>query len=189
MTHRRWLLLGGVLVVSMLLALFLRDTIFDLVVVPIAYLLWVGATYYAAIPQAWLWVLLIAILVLVLLWNLIPEPARSRRKERRLRTPEGRVEEVAIELRRLGDGNYFKWQLANRLGHIARELNDGSAAETSQSREVEAYFDAGLKHSFVDFPTRHNWFGRQTPTTLDVDLHRVVDHLEAQMERSRGRRA
>ena len=187
----RWQLLAAILVISALLALLLRDVVYQVIVVPLAYVWWVVGLYYAAIPQWILWTALLVILALVVLWNAIPELRPAVRKELQRRQPDGQVEELTKWLTKARHGNYFKWQLANRLGRIARALGEGWAARGEMPPAdplVEKYLDAGLNYSFVDFPSPRSRFDRRRRTPLDIDPRIVADYLESQMEKNRGRR-
>ena len=140
-----------------------RDVVYDVVIIPLAYLLWLAKYYYSAIPQLVLWSVLLSLLFLAVLWTMIPEGRPSSRMEPRRPPPDGPVEALAVWLVKARKGNYFKWQLANRLGKIARRLSEGSAALQqlpSGGEAVDEYLDAGLNYSFVDFPTPRTPFER-----------------------------
>jgi hypothetical protein len=191
MSRPRSSLLLGIIFVSALLGYFLRDVVYQLVVVPLAYLLWLLNFYYSAIPQWVLWTILLAVLFLMVLWSLLPEARGSARKEFVRRQPEGQVEALAVWITKSRQGNYFKWQLANRLGRIARRLNDIAGPRgrlPSEEEAVEKYIDAGLNYSFVDFPSPRKLFERAPHTPLDLDPGRVADYLESQMENTSDRR-
>ena len=190
MSRLRWLLLLGIAIISAFLAYFLRQTVYDVVIIPLAYLLFVAKYYYAAIPQLVIWSVLLGLLFLAVLWNLIPDVRPTIRKEFEHRPPEGQVEALAAWMMKARKGNYFKWQLANRLGRIARRLNEGSAGRTrlpSGREPVDKYLDAGLNFSFVDFPSARSRFERPPRTPLDLDPREAVDFLESQMEHTSGR--
>jgi energy-coupling factor transporter transmembrane protein EcfT len=190
MTRSRSFLLAGMLIISIVMGFFLRDVVYAAVVVPLAYLVWLGKYYYSAIPQLFLWALLLAVLFLTVTWNFLPEARPSQRKQLKRRPAEGQVEALAGWILKARKGNYFKWQLANRLGRIARRLTETSGQQTSSNAgnvAVEKYLDAGLNYSFVDFPGPRNRFHRPLPTPLDLDPKEAVDYLESQMELSRGR--
>ena len=97
--------------------------IYDVVIVPLAYVLWLGKLYYSAIPQ---WILWSVLLVAADSWPSYgicfrragPRAGKNRSASR----PEGPVEALAVWIVKSRHGNYFKWQLANRLGRIARRL-------------------------------------------------------------------
>jgi len=191
MNRPRWQWLVGVGALSLFLAYLLRDVVYQLVVVPLAYLLWVLNFYYSLVPQWVTWTVLLVLLVLVVLWNLLPEAPRASRKEQYRKEPEGEVESLTVWLTKSRRGNYFKWQLANRFGRIARRLDEVSGPHgrlPSPDDAVEKYLDAGLNYSFVDFPSPRNWFERPPRTPLDLELRRVAEYLESQMENASGRR-
>ena len=188
MNRQRWSLVAGIGITSAVLGYILRDVIYQVVIVPLAYLLWILYFYYSAIPQWALWTVLLAVLVIAVVWNLLPDaPARSPRPIMR-REPEGEVEALVVWLMKARRGNYFKWQLANRMGRIVRRMGEFSGGRVSAGDEaVEKYLDAGTNYSFVDFPTPTGYITRPPQTPLDVDPRRVVDYLESLMEHSSDR--
>jgi hypothetical protein len=194
MTPPRRLLLGGMLAISLVLAFFLRDAVYVSVIVPLAYLLWLVNYYYSAIPQLFLWAILLSVLFVTVLWNFLPAARASQRKPIKRRSAEGQVEALAAWIRKSRKGNYFKWQLANRLGKIARRLAETSGQQVGlgtgmddSNEGVQKYLDAGINYSFVDFPGPKNRFHHPPPTTLDLDPKEAVDYLESQLELRRGR--
>lgn len=190
MTRSRWLILAGILIISLTLAFFLRDVVYATIILPLAYLLWLGKYYYSAIPQLFLWAFLLIVIFLTAIWNFLPEAQPGQRKQLKRRMAEGQVEALAAWIRKSRKGNYFKWQLANRLGRIARRLVELSGEHPrfgSGNVAVDNYFDAGTNYSFVDFPGPKNLFHRPASTPLDLDPKQAVDHLESLMELRRDR--
>jgi hypothetical protein len=190
MSRPRWPLVLGMLVISGVFGYLLRDVIYQVIIVPLAYVLWLLNFYYSALPQWLVWVIVLTLLLLVVVWNLVPETRPASRKEVIRRRMRGEVEALAIWIAKSQQGNYFKWQLANRLGRIARRLDDlaGSGGRLpSSDAEVERYMDAGLNYSFVDFPTARNLLGGGRRTALDLDPRRAADYLESQMENTSER--
>jgi hypothetical protein len=191
MTRPRWPVLFGIAIGSLFLAYLLRDVIYRLVIVPLAYLLWLLQIYYSLIPQWLLWTVLVAVLLLVVLWNALPDVKPLRRKEPGHGPPKGEVEALVAWVANARRGNYFKWQLANRFGRIARRLDEVSGKGGRQRSEdvaVEKYLDAGTNYSFVDFLGPRNRFQRSRRMPLDLDPRRVADYLESQMENTSDRR-
>ena len=100
----------------------------------------------------------------------------------------GQVEALAGWLTRAERGTYFKWQVANRLGRIAKRLGDVSGVQGRQPSDVagvEQYLEAGTNYSFVDFLARKKRFPGLTGSArsaLDMDISKVADYLESQME-------
>jgi hypothetical protein len=178
------------LIISLVLAFFLRDAVYASVIVPLAYLWWVGNYYYSAIPQLFLWAILLSVLVITVIWNYLPTARTSQRKQLKRGSAEGQVEVLAAWILKARKGNYFKWQLANRLGRIARRVAETSAQPNSinpGNEGVEKYLDAGINYSFVDFPGPKNRFHHPPPTKLDLDPKEAVEYLESQLELRRGR--
>ncbi|MGE5248690.1 MAG: hypothetical protein ACM3QS_00615 [Bacteroidota bacterium] len=188
MRRARWPLLLAMVLASAVLGYLLRDVIYQLVIVPLAYAGWLLYFYYSAIPQWIIWTLLLAALLIAVLWSLVPDaPVRGRRQAPRPE-PEGEVEKLVAWMIKSREGNYFKWQLANRMGRVVRQLNELSGGRVPSADEaVEQYLDAGLNYSFVDFPTPRNLFARRVKTPLDLEPKRAVDYLESLMEKSSDR--
>ncbi|MCL4530696.1 MAG: hypothetical protein M1282_14960 [Chloroflexi bacterium] len=189
MYRRRWLPLAGMVLFLAVLAFFLRDVIYQTIVVPLAYLWWVFQFYYSLVPQLVLWILLLVGVLVIALSNFVPVMRPGRRNESNRRLAHGQVETLARLLSRVGKGNYYKWQVANRLGAIASrlsEMSDGPRRLGVRDEAVEKYLDAGVTTSFVDYPHPSNPFQRSAPTILDLDPSEAVDYLESQWEKNRG---
>ncbi|MFN2119595.1 MAG: hypothetical protein ACK2T0_04340 [Anaerolineales bacterium] len=192
MTRLRWPLYAGIVVASLLLAFVVRDVARDVLITPAAYLLWELRTIYLAVPQLAKWFLLVLLLCVAVLWQLIPEMETSNRGRLPVQPAHGQVEILAGWIARARRGNYFKWQLANRLGRISRRLDELSGARSSDAapaNDVEAYLSAGINRSFVDFPNSRYPFQHNPPTALDLDPARVVDYLESHTEVASDRQA
>lgn len=192
MRRARFAVAGVVVLVSAVLAYVLRDVIYGLIVVPLAYTLWLVELVYLAVPQLVKWVVLVALLFVGIIWKLIPDLASSPKLPSPRNATEGRVESLASGLYRSRTSNYFKWQVANRLGRLARRVIDPRIFPGELERanaSIQGYLDAGMNHSFVDFPTRRTRFARRLPTPLDVDPGEIVGYLESRMEQSHDGRA
>ena len=60
----RWLLIVGVVLIAALLAFPLRDTIYQTVVIPIAFMVWELGLFYRSLSQAiWWWVVIAVVLL------------------------------------------------------------------------------------------------------------------------------
>ncbi len=191
MKRFRLALVAVVLLASLVLAYLLRDLIYELIIVPLAYTLWWGGLIYEAIPQLVKWIVLLAVLVIAVVWRLIPDLQPAPRAKHPRRRIEGRMETLAVGIERARGSNYFKWQLANRLGRLARRLGETRQVlldEETSDDPVRRYLAAGLNQSFVDFPTPRGPFARRRPTALDLDPAQAVTYLESEMESSDGGR-
>ncbi len=190
MTGFRRGLLGGMLLVTLSLAYLFRGVIYDFIVVPLAYIVWILKIYYSIVPQGVFWVFLMLVLVVALVWNFVLEIHSSPRAGLPRNISQGQVEELAGWIQKSRSGTYFKWQLANRLGRISRRLGENPAQRDSLEKleqPIAEYLDAGLNHSFVDFAASGTRFQRRvSPITLDPTI--VVDYLESLLERDHGSR-
>ena len=200
MTRGRWLTLGGVLVIALILAFPLQDVIRKTVIVPLAYLWWVLGVLYHSIPQVVVWILLIVIIALMLTGSFVEGRKRKPPEEPRIKPSSGQVEGLAVNLVKMRKGTYYKWQVANRLGRLARDflIQRGERAGTRDlsplsghawqpSAPIDAYLDTGLRGSFADYPNRFWRFRPPEPTPLDIDVVEVVEFLEAQINADKRR--
>jgi len=186
----RWLVYAGVLLASLFLAFLVRDLARDLLIIPLAYLAWQVGLLYAAVPQLVKWAVAVLVLCIIVIWQLIPDfrPADTTSARRAL--PPGQVETLALWIHRARSSNYFKWQLANRLGRLAGRL-ESLAGRRGRQRprvaSVEEYLAAGVQHSFVDFPVPRHRFQHRLPTPLDLPPLDAIEYIESQMEIASGR--
>lgn len=199
MTRRNLAALIVIAVIAALLAFPFREAVYRLLVVPVAYLVWLLGLFYHSINQSLWWIGIVLITLLGLGYSLLPEikPKQDRidlqRKER------GGVESLARALAKSKQGTYFKWMVANRLGKLAYQLL--SHREHGKPRspfapltaegwdppdEVRQYLERGLQGSFADFPPV-NWHYVSQPqkTALDLDVKKVMEFLESQQSDGR----
>ena len=186
----RGLLIAGALFASLFLAYLVRDLAREVLIIPLAYLAWQAGVLYAAVPQLVMWAVAVLVLCIIVIWQLIPDLRRSdTRGPARTATP-GQVETLALWIHRAETSNYFKWQLANRLGRLAdrlETLRGRRAPQRPPQAPVAEYLAAGVDHSFVDFPMRRNRFQRRLPTPLDLAPLDAIEYIESQMEIASGR--
>ncbi len=105
---------------SLALAFLARDVARDLLITPLAYLAWQAGIFYGAVPQLVKWVVVVLLLCVVVIWQLIPDFGPTQNRRPPLTQARGQVETLALWMYRARGSNYFRWQLANRLGHVAR---------------------------------------------------------------------
>lgn len=195
MKRTQLIALLAALLLALVLAFALQDVIRETLIVPLAYLWWVLGLYYTAFPQIILWICLVVVVLLMLLGSLGSEVVRKENTEEGTKSIQGPIEALAISLEKSRGGIYIKWQIAHRLGKLARDLlvqrGDRSSNKTigplngrdwHPSVPVEEYLEVGLNGSFADYPNLRWPFGRPKPTPLDLDVKEAVDFLEAQME-------
>jgi hypothetical protein len=197
---RRWLLAIGVVLIAALLAFPLRAVVHQLIVVPLAYLLYLLGLLYLSLPQA-LWWVVVSLLVLFLLGkSLLIEIKPPKRPAPISQVYRGKVESLAAAVQKSDRGIYFKWLVANRMGKLAHQIL--ALREHGKERSVFAplvgegwepatglqqYLEKGLHGSFADFPnTGMRYFARPQKTSLDYDVNEVIEFLESQIE-SKGK--
>jgi hypothetical protein len=195
---QRGLILGGVIIIAALLAFPLRETIYETIVIPAAYIGWNLDLLYRSFSQATWWWVIVLVVIFILVFSLVPQPRFRRREEQKAKPSQGQVEGLAIWLRKAEKGIYFKWLVANRLGKLAYQIllqrESGRprsvftpllGVDWEPRKELQKYLETGLHGSFADFPNTGR-FSAPQPTPLDLDVSEAVDFLEAQVENGRS---
>ena len=183
-----WLASAGFLV-AIILAFLLQDIIRRMVITPLAYLWWLLNLIYATLPQLLLWILLLAGLVLLASVSLLNWYPAGRKDDQPPKPVQGPVESLANSIANTGEGNYFKWTIANRLGRLQREMDIrlGNRGRVPP-QAVQRYLHAGLEESFVDYPLPRLPFMSKQPTPFDLDVEQAVDYLESELEARSGKK-
>jgi hypothetical protein len=192
---RRLILILLMSVGAALLAFPLRETIYETVVIPVAFIGFQVGLFYHSFSQAIWWWLIIAVVLFMLAFSLIPELKPIRRGQEKSKPRHGQVEELAIWLGRARSGVYFKWLVANRLGKLAHQilLDRESGRPRSvfapllgqdwqPSKELQTYLETGLHGSFSDFPLPRRPLATPPKTPLDHNVGEAVEFLESQFE-------
>lgn len=192
---RRALIVLGIFGISLLLAFPLRDAVYQMIIVPVAYMFWALGLAYHSVPQVLWWAGVSMIVLVILVRGILPQ--RRTKKSKPIKPDEtlGQVETLSVLLTKTERGNYTKWLIANRLGKIAYQTL--AQRETGKQRfffdpltgpdwtpdsNVQSYLEAGLHGSFTDFPQKRKFFSTPKQTILDHDLGDVIHYLESQVE-------
>jgi hypothetical protein len=198
MTRRRWSL-AALCALIVILAFILRDFA-AAVIIPAAFVWWLLKLYYAAVPQAIIWILLVAFAAHSALTTSASAIQIRAARKAEIRVAQGRVEILAEWIKKSKRGAYYKWLVANRLGKAAREIlaqREGKPVSKSfgglngrgwnPPPEIGAYLENGLLGSFASFP-RPRWFWQKPlPTPLDLEARQALDYLEDEMEMEHDR--
>ena len=115
---RRGLILIAALMIAALLAFPLRETIYQAVVIPVAYIVWNLNLVYQTFSQGVWWWVIAFIVFFMIAFSLMPRPQIRPRSGPQPKPPQGQVESLSVWLRRAKSGIYFKWLVANRLGNL-----------------------------------------------------------------------
>jgi hypothetical protein len=193
---------------ALVIAIFLRDAVEQLIILPAAYLFWWLGVLYRFVPQPVLWFLVVLAMLYLTLESIAGKFEWPFKKKKPIHAVLGPLAEFASQIERRGGGVYFKWQVARTLGEIALDLQSLHQPErrrkldfdeASASRDVYHYLDAGINNSFSDYPLKAGFifFGKFPlpdwlplpeqfrsfpPTPFDIDIEPVIDYLESQME-------
>jgi hypothetical protein len=191
---KRWglLLLTVVIIVSAVLAYFLRGWINDNLIVPLAYLWWRIGIYYHSVSEEMWWTIMLIVTLMLCGMSLASVDSGEwffhdwKSDEQ---STQGTLEELIEWMLKLPRSAYHKWMLANRLGKLARSFLiqreggnvqhwDGSLDSSvwDLPDEVSAYLRAGLKRP----PSASEMLPRSSP--LNLEPQKVVEYLESQME-------
>jgi hypothetical protein len=194
---RVWLLVL-VLLLTVLLTFLLRDVARDWVAMPLARALWLGNLFLGAVPQIVFWALLLMIGFVVAVRSLMTRKKRSRSTDRMPEVYPGQLWTLLRWVQREPRSIYFRQRLARRLIRLAADLQayrqkrvpgrfDRRLDDLDLPPEIRTYLEAGMTLSPSDGLgplsrfVRWLWPGRTT-SSLDVDLERVVQFLEDQLE-------
>lgn len=191
---QRGLILAGVMIIAGLLAFPLRETIYETVVIPAAFIVWNLELLYRSFSQGTWWWVIVALVLFMLVFSLSPQQRFRPRPEQKPKPPQGQVEGMAIWLLKAEKGIYFKWLVANRLGKLAYQIllhrESGRprsvfmpllGADWEPRKELQQYLETGLHGSFADFPGTGR-LSAHPSTPLDLNVAEAVDFLEAQVE-------
>jgi hypothetical protein len=192
MKKRAILFLLLILIVTSLLAFFLRGVVLAWIILPLERLIWMVKGYYGAFPQAAYWVVALVIAGLVAFLGFrFPELENRRQPKQPILLP-GPVREMSFWIQR-GKGSIFpKWQNAHLLAELALDILDRRGTRQKHTRlltgvdwdppvEVKKYLDAALSTNYTDYP-KPKRFSPLPPTPFDQDLEPVIRYLESLLE-------
>lgn len=178
---KRWLSVSSVVLFTVIL-LYYRNQIAGYLVYVFSYLAWSLNLFGRIIPPQGVWIALLVLIVYVAVGSFYGKRSKGEQNQMDASPLAGPVEAMAAWIDERGRGVYFKWRIAHLLGQVYQmHQQNTSGRMLPPSAEVEAYFDAGLNSSYMDFPTP-NGFTKNQPTVLDINLEPVLDYLEEQME-------
>lgn len=196
MNWERRLAVLGILVSAAVLAFPLRGIVYQLIVIPLAYVWWVLGLLYQVFSQEVWWICILLVVLFILVKSLLSDVQFASKVIPIVKHERGEVENLAMTIKRSNKGIYFKWLVANRLGRLAyqfllqrehgkpRSVFAPLTAEGWDSEpEIQQYLEKGLHGSFADFPNSNwNYFSTPKKTALDRDVAEVVEFLESKME-------
>lgn len=196
---RRLLLVLGLLIIAGLLALLLRDIVYEVIILPMAFIGWQLGLWYRSLAQSIWWLLIVVLVLFILGSSLLPQEETAQRKQTVSKPKRGQVEQLSVEIGRVQGGIYFKWLVANRLGKLAYQIllhrESGRTrsvfaplvgTDWEPSKDLQTYLETGLHGSFADFPNSNRPFAAPQQTPLDYKVDDAVKFLESQVENGRS---
>ncbi len=186
MKNRLSWVLGASVIISLLAILLWPQLIQELLVIPLTYLLSVGALLYRSLDQRTLWVTLM-IVAAILFWASL--------KVRRVPSPKNMPEtiqyatRIALWRRRLDDihrGTYMRWRFAQRLTHLMRAA---LAYRAGLPDEYVLYEDFDIPAEIVEYlqaanqyqaasPLASRLFSPAIPQPLNLPPEKIADYIE-----------
>lgn len=178
---RRWLSIAAVTALAVILLIY-RTVITAWLVYSFSYLVWSFNLFARIIPPQGVWIALIVLIVYVAVGSFYGKTSDDEQSQMVSEQVTGPVEAMANWIEERRRGVYFKWRIAHMLGKVHQaHFETTSGRIKPPSKEVEAFLDAGVNASYMDFPTPGR-FTKSEPTVLDIDLEPVLDYLEEEME-------
>jgi len=193
MMWRRLLAALGILVIAVLLVFPLHEAVYQLVIIPLAYVAWLLKLLYLSVSQGIWWIAVMAVVLIFIGQSLLPEMKFGRKSFTYQKVERGSVEALASALKKREKGIYFKWLVANRLGKLAYQIllqhEHGrprsvfaplTSAGWDATPEIQTYLEKGLRGSFAEYPNA-SWgsFASPAKTPLDHDVKEVIEFLES----------
>ena len=198
--RKRWWLVGVVLLIAFPLMFLLRDFAREVLVLELLRVAWALGIVLDSLPQTPLWWLFIALVAFLSLRSLIGRIRLGRQKPETVEEHPGGVRLLASRIRRAGEGEYFRWNLARDLGRRALEVlaykEQTSVAQLKKRLdkdsldappEVESYIRSGQAPIYSLSAGFAGRFGRFLPSGLGMaaaeqDVERIVEFMEEQLE-------
>ena len=191
---QRTIAMIGILLIAILLAFPLRDSVYALVIIPVSYVLWVLSLIYHSVDQVLWWIVLLVAVLAIISRSLLPKVKLVERHTLKTRPIVGQVESLSLWMKKARHGIYFKWLIANRLGKIAHQIliqrmsgkprsffDPLTGPDWTPDSAVQSYLEAGLHGSFADYPQNRKYFSQPVSTPMDHDMNEVIEYLESQV--------
>lgn len=199
MTRRLWLI-GLVLLLAIPLVLLLREFTQDVLLIELLRVVWAARILLASLPQLPLWLFFVLIALLVAVRSLLrggrPQPVAPEAEAEY----QGRIFDLARRLRRIEEGDYFRWHFSRYLGTLTidvlahqqritpEEIRQRLRTERLDAPpEIQAYLRQGLIpiHTLSVNPLsklRRLLSPGVQAAPLDEDVETVIRFLEDQLE-------
>ena len=112
--YRYWIA-GAVLLLTLVLAIVLRDFTREVIVIPIAEFVWLLDYYLKGLPQPIVWAIFLFVTLYVAVSSIAQAPHKKKRAAESTLEYPGPVEAELKWIRLASYGSYGRWRLAQRL--------------------------------------------------------------------------
>ena len=188
MKYQRLFAIIGIFIIAVVLAFPLRDAVYSIVIIPVAYIMWLLDLIYQLVSQVVWWLVVIVLVIVIFSKSLLPETKVIPREWIKGEPIVGPIEDLSVWMKKSRKGVYFQWLVANRLGKVAYQIlsrhdigkkrtvfDELTSPGWEAEPDVQEYLEAGLQGSFTDYAKRET-------TPLDHDVSETIDYLEEQIE-------
>lgn len=181
---KRWFSVSSVVLLTVVLFIY-REQVSGWIAYAYSYLVWSLNVFGRIIPPQGVWIGLLVVIVYFAVGSFYGKRFSVERATEKPTPFKGQVEAMAEWIDEKDRGVYFKWRIAHLLGRVHEaQVRNTSGRISPAPQEIASYFDAGLNHSYMDYPTP-GVLKKYESTPLDINLEAVLDYLEEQMEINR----
>jgi hypothetical protein len=192
MRSRIFFFIAMLVLITALLAFFLRGAIQDWIIIPLAKFIWLVKGYYGAFPQALYWMVGLVVAAMIAILGLRLPDWEKKHSQEIWRPLPGSVREMAFWIQRAKEDLFPKWHTAHLLAELALDILDRRGIRKKKAPmidgpdwnpppEVQKYLDAALTTNYTDYP-KPGRFSSSPPTPFDQDLEPVIKYLESLLE-------
>lgn len=191
MTRRRRIAIVLILgCIAAVIAFPMRGLVFTYIMSPLSFIWFYVVYFYHVIPQQIYWIFILLAAAYITIGGLLENPLKRKSPPEIRKQTRGPVGSLAFWIKDSKKGVYSRWRVAHSLGVMADKILGlrGNRLERfkplrgkdwNPPPEVQEYLEAGLNRSFADYPLT------KRPSPFDMDVAKVVDYLESQLEMNR----
>lgn len=156
---------------------------------PVLRVFWLLKGYYGSVPQAFLWILTMVMLIIIAIRSLSAESIHLRGRQKAAERPLGEVGQLAFWIARSPLGFYPRWYLARTLSDLALDVLRGRGVNAERGGKLQGpnWNPPGQAQGYLETAMRTTpaSFGRQleiSQVSEDPRAESIVDYLESYVE-------
>jgi len=194
---RRYLPLGVLILITLVLAVALDNFLRDVILQPLLYAFWIGGLIVASLHQSVFWGVLLVVALLLFVRSLGRGPQKPATVPEKRYATQGQVRRWILLLERAENQRFARWNLAQSLRKLAQEtLGPDERDRQAKSRtpfdqnlppDIANYFNAKLPPAqSLSLRQRLQTKSSLPSHPLDLNPEVVVDFLEKETGRPAG---